>query len=281
MKVLVVTNDQTENDPAYGFSEFLMKRSEDSFTILSIVNKSTDKKNKFTHPAAKSSKIPQIEAKIRYGRFYEQVLFELNEGNYDLLIIADRRPKYLPARIYWGSTAVRLAEEAPCSVLIVRGKKRVIKRILLCDSGMGSSSILSRLVLNLANLIEGDEDVTILHVMSQISAGPGVDGKHLREDADGLIADHTPEGEVLAHDIELLEKPGIHPSPKVRHGFVVEEILDEARSIDYDLVIIGAHPQTGTLHYLLENITHRILKEIDRSILVVRLNNQKSQIETS
>jgi nucleotide-binding universal stress UspA family protein len=75
---------------------------------------------------------------------------------------------------------------------------------------------------------------------------------------------------MLERDIQMLEKPGIHPSPTVRHGLVVDEILAEARSGDYDLVVVGAHSNGDPKSFLLDNIAHQIMKRINRSILIVR-----------
>jgi nucleotide-binding universal stress UspA family protein len=85
-----------------------------------------------------------------------------------------------------------------------------------------------------------------------------------------LVEEHSPEGEILERDIHLLDKPGIHPIPKIRHGLVVDEIIAEARNGDYDLVVVGAHSLGIPQNYLLDNIAHQIIKRINRPILIVR-----------
>ena len=110
--------------------------------------------------------------------------------------------------------------------------------------------------------------------MSQISASPVVKDTDLKAAATELIAEHAPEGELLEKDIHLLEKPGIHPIPKVRHGLVVDEILAEARSGSYDLVVVGAH-LVGRGGFMLDNIAHQVIKEITCPVLVVRAKGEK------
>jgi nucleotide-binding universal stress UspA family protein len=56
----------------------------------------------------------------------------------------------------------------------------------------------------------------------------------------------------------------------VRHGLVVDEIQAEARSGDYDLVVIGAHRGEGWRRILLDDLAHQIIVEMDRPVLVVR-----------
>ncbi len=166
-------------------------------------------------------------------------------------------------RFLLGSTAERVVTHAPCPVIIAKGKIGPVRRILLCDSGAQSVSLFNRFVTQLGRLIEGEEAVTILHVMSQMSAGPGVIGRQLRASAEELMAEHAPEGQLLEQDIRLLERLNIHPQPKIRHGLVVDEILAEARSGDYDLVVIGAHRYEGWQNILLDDLARKIVAQVD------------------
>ena len=119
-------------------------------------------------------------------------------------------------------------------------------------------------------MLEGDEEVIVLHVMSQITAGPGVNDEQLVANADDLIRLRAPEGEILERDVEILAQPHIHATPKVRHGPIIEEILDEASTGDYNLVVIGAHREQGWQRVLLADIAHQIITRLDRPVLVVR-----------
>jgi nucleotide-binding universal stress UspA family protein len=130
--------------------------------------------------------------------------------------------------------------------------------------------LLARLTTHLAELLDGEEEITVLHVMSQMSAGPGVRGAQLRARAEELIEARTPEGELLVRDLQALERPGVHPHAEVRHGLVVDEILAEAQSGDYDLVVIGAHRGEGWQRLLLDDLAQRIVAQLDRPVLVVR-----------
>jgi nucleotide-binding universal stress UspA family protein len=141
---------------------------------------------------------------------------------------------------------------------------------LLCDSGAESLSLLDRFTARLANLVKESAEITVLHVMSQMSAGPGVPGKQLRASTQELIQEHTPEGELLAQDVRILERLNLHPDTKVRHGRVVDEILNEARSGDYDLIVIGAHHDEGWQGFLLEDLAYQIMMQADRPVLILR-----------
>ncbi len=211
----------------------------------------------------------QLSKRLRAGDLYQEVIAEAKAIACDLLIIGESEAQRSYA--FWPrqDTIHKLVERASCPVIVVKGPARGIKRILLCDSG-AENSVLSRFTVQVAELLEGEEDITVLHVMSQISAGPGVPDAQLRAGAKELIQDAAPEGKLLMKDIELLGRPGIHPLAKIRHGLVVDEIITEARSGDYDLVVIGAHREQGWQRFLLDDLAHKILTQIDRPVLVVR-----------
>ena len=160
-------------------------------------------------------------------------------------------------------------EHSPCPVLIAKGTVSPIRHVLLCDSGAQSPSLLDRFSTQLAEMVGGGVEITVLHVMSQMSAGPGVRGKQLRAEAEDLVREHTREGEMFAADVHILEELDLSPYAKVRHGLVVDEILEEARTGDYQLVVIGASRGEGWQRILLDDLAHRIISQVDRPILVV------------
>ncbi len=214
--------------------------------------------------------LPDSHLRVRVGQPAEEIIREAEEGHYDLVIVGQRQHHDLVSRFLLGSTAERVVAHAPCPVAIAKGKIRPIRRVLLCDSGVEPSSLLARFTTRLNALFKSNMELTVLHVMSQISAGPGVPGKQLRASAEELIQDHTPEGELLQRDIRLLERVDIHPQPKIRHGLVVDEIADEAVCGDYDLIVIGAHRNEGWQHFLLDDLANQIIAQADRPVLLVR-----------
>ena len=106
--------------------------------------------------------------------------------------------------------------------------------------------------------------------MSQISAAPSIKGEDLYLTAAQLIAAGTHEGNILESDLDYLERSGVELQAKVRHGLVVDEIVTEARSEDYDLVVIGAHRDEGLPRFLLDDLAHELVLDVNRAILVVR-----------
>jgi nucleotide-binding universal stress UspA family protein len=270
----MATGGSPQSEATLRFGAHIASRAAAIPTLLTVIKHETERAqaDAILARAARliEPTVPTIQPQVRIGHAAEEIIREAEEGAYDLVIVGERQHHDLVTRFLLGSTAVRIVEHAPCPVIIAKGKIGPVRRILLCDSGVEAPSLLNRLCLQLADLVAGEEEVTILHVMSQISAGPGVRGQQLRADAEELMGHRTPEGEWLERDVELLARLNLQPRPKVRHGLVVDEILAEAHDGDYDLVVIGAHRGEGWRHILLDDLAHQIIVQVDRPVLVVR-----------
>lgn len=212
-----------------------------------------------------------VEAELILGKGNpaRAILHEAKRGDYGLIVLGFR-PEGEPERRILGSTVDRVLAHIPCPVLIANKERGDLRRILVCDSGMAEPPLFDRFTRRLWRLIGPEAEVTVLHVMSQMSAGPGVRGWQLRADAEELIEAHTPEGDILEHDIEELEEHDVHPRVIVRHGWVVDEITAEARQGDYGLVVIGSHRTEGWRRFLLDDLARQIILQCDRPVLVVK-----------
>jgi nucleotide-binding universal stress UspA family protein len=215
--------------------------------------------------------LPESQMLVRVGHPAEEIIREAEQGRYDLVVVGERQHTDLVSRFLLGSTAERVVEHAPCPVLIAKGKNSPLRRILVCDSGADRPSLLDRFTTRLADLVKEEMEITVLHVMSQISAAPGIPGRQLRASAEELIREHSPEGEILERDIRILQQRArVNSLPKIRHGLVVDEIVDETHCGDYDLLVIGAHRSQGWESFLLDDLARQIISQADRPVLVVR-----------
>jgi len=292
MPVLVAVDGSWHTDAALRAAAQIAQRGREPLTVLTVIrprgswvpiplDEVLDRIGGMGLP-----ELPDVRTKVRVGHPATEIVREAEEGQYDLVVVGERPGRNMMARFLTGSTVIRVVEHAPCPVIVAKGKAGPIQRILLCDSGSddpavgllsnrhGSGravpSVLSRFTQLPLDLLNGTGEIVVLHVMSQISAGPGVQGKQLRSDSDELIHQRAPEGELLERDIEALNRMGLRARAKVCHGLVVEEILYEALRGEYDLVVIGAYRGEGWQRILLDDLAHRIVVELDRPVLVVR-----------
>jgi nucleotide-binding universal stress UspA family protein len=275
MRVLIAVDDTVQSEAVIELSAHFLRSSRfgETPTILTVIpDESEQARANRTLAYARDlleDATDRIRTKVRMGYTVEEIARETEEQRYDLLVIGLKPDNSLLAR-WRGSTTLQLIERVPCSVAIAKGKIRPLRHLLLCDSGARTPSLLNHLVQQLGSLLSDNLQVTVLHVMSQITAGPHVRGDHLRADADELIREQSPEGEWLAQNVRILDHTAVQSTPKVRHGLVVDEILDEAQTGNYDLVVIGAHQKEGWTSFLLDNLARQITMQMDRPVLLVR-----------
>ena len=290
MQILMATHGAPHDEVALRFGAEIAHRADKLPTVLTVIQHERERPqgDAVLAHARGILEMPGLQTwtRLRIGHPAAEIVREAEESDHGLIIVGDSQDHNLVTRFLHGSTAVRVVEHAPCPVIVAKGEAEPIRRILVCDSGAESPlvglpsaslgtggtgpSVLGRFTAQLAGLLKGKEEITILHVMSQMSAGPGVEGKPLRASAEELIARATPEGELLGQDIAALERLGVQARAGVRHGLVVDEILEEAQRGDHDLVVIGAYRGEGWQRILLDDLAHKILVQLDRPVLVVR-----------
>jgi nucleotide-binding universal stress UspA family protein len=274
MRILIVSNGSNGAvDSALSFGLWAARRVDEVPTVLKVVDRRVVKSpsldvSTFNACQAKPES-DGLQTRVRFGPWGDEIIRETQEREYDLVILGEKHaPGLAPA--HRKSQAVQITERVPCPVLVIKGPVEKVQRILLCDSGAAYLATLSRFAEKVRELFNECEGITVLHVMSQISAGPGVPGKQLRADAAALIHEHALEGNLLLKDIQALEICGFHPVPKIRHGLVLDEILCEVKDGNYDLVVIGSHRYDGLQGYLLDNLARKLITRLDQSVLVLK-----------
>ena len=274
MRILIATGGSEHSKVAVQMGAALAETVPLEATILTVIKRAGQQAEaqRIVAEAERllGTAVPRVHTKIMQGKPADTILRELRDGRYDLVILGEREHHTFIAHIFNATTGDRVLHQAYCPVLIAKKAARPVHSLLLCDSGLLGPTLLDRLQQQLPELLQSDPDVTILHVMSQISAGPGVKGEQLRADADVLIHERSPEGDLLARDLQQLSEEGVTARPKIRHGLVVDEILDESVCGDYDLIVIGAHQGKGWQRFLLEDLMERIVLGSDRPVLIIQ-----------
>lgn len=269
MRILIATSGSAESDLAVHLGGVIRQMIAGTLTLLTVI------KNEADRPQAEAIlvraktllKSTPVEAQIRIGQTAEEIVREAVQNRHGLVIVGEQKQQGLAGR-WLPPTAERVIAQMPCPVLIARGEIRPLRRVLVCESGR-DPSLLNRLITHLTPLLQQVDELTALHVMSQIAAAPGVPGWELRADADELMERHTIEGNLLEADLARLSQLNVRLEAKIRHGLVVREILAEMQSGDYDMVVIGAHQGRGWERFLLDDLAHELISHADRPMLVV------------
>jgi nucleotide-binding universal stress UspA family protein len=210
-----------------------------------------------------------VKTRIYIGNPAKKIILEAETGDYDLVILGSRPTHTLLTRLL-GSTAEWVIAHAPCPVLIAKGDPTPLQRILICVTAVEIPSQHALFTARLVSLMDEPPEITILHVMSQIIAGPTAPSEwQLYANATELMQGAEPEGDLLKRDVAALAQLEANVRPRVRHGPVVEEILNEAQEGAYDLLVIGSHKARGWQRFLLDDLAHQIVVQADRPVLVV------------
>lgn len=273
MRILIATGGSGHSDLAVQLGNAFTEAVGGEAVILHVVREKSDKEHgegllkRARRLWAPHQLTPEV--KMHVGEPAAEIVREAREGNYRLIVIGERIHHRILSRLL-SPTGERVIAQAPCPVLVAKGLTREFQNILVCDSGSAEQPLIGRFTSALPELLTPETEVTVLHVMSQMGAAPGVRAWQLRADADSLIRAQTPEGELLVHDLELLERSPAHSEAKVRHGRVVDEILAEAESDTYDLVVIGTHRMQGWQRLLLDDIARQVIHDVQRPILIIQ-----------
>lgn len=210
---------------------------------------------------------------VRVGGPVQEILAEAEQGGFDLIVIgAHTRNRF--AELFLGSTASRLAKQSHLPLLIVKQVRESIQRILACTAGEAPGEYCAEWGGRAAGWTGAS--LTILHVMSQVALTVKSKLDELDDTAEQAIRQGTREGLHLQKAVALAQQEAGTSSrvePKIRHGLVLDEILEEVESGDYDLVAIGAHYVPGNDSFrglLLDDIADQIITQCPRNVLVVR-----------
>jgi nucleotide-binding universal stress UspA family protein len=153
-------------------------------------------------------------------------------------------------------------------VLVAIGECKRLKCFLVCTGGKEFIEQAVQLTGKLAAALEAS--VTLLHVMAEPPA-IYADLVSLEEDVDRLLESRSELGINLLQQKKELERIGVSAEVRVRHGIVIDQVFEEVREGDYDLIVTGTSQARGLLrHYIMGNLTRSILNRANSPVLVAR-----------
>jgi nucleotide-binding universal stress UspA family protein len=240
-------------------------------TLLGIAEESRDEAALRQALEAQAQSLGQRGLKpeivVRAGEPVHQILLQTSKTNYDLVVIGSRRKDEVGH--YWlsGKTYEVIKSIRP-PVLVAIGDCRRLKRFLVCTGGKEFIEEAIQLTGKVAAAVGAS--VTLLHVMAE----PPVvyaDLVRLEEDVDRLLSSGSELGVNLAQQKKDLERAGVPTEVRVRHGLVVDQVFEEVREGNYDLIVTGSSQARGMFrHYIMGDLTRRILNRASCPVLVAR-----------
>ena len=146
-----------------------------------------------------------------------------------------------------GTLSDKVAHRAHSHVLIVRGERKELNQILIPAGGLKMNPDVVKIGARLA--VASGAEVTLLYVTGP---GPtmytGLEG--MEETLPEPLETDAPVSLHLRWSAEYLSDKGVIAELKLQQAVASEEILREAITADYDLIVIGARDHASWLKRL-------------------------------
>src|SRR6266700_3501388 len=213
------------------------------------------------------------EVVVRAGEPVRQILKQTSTTTYDLVVIGSRKRETTGR--YWRSRRTyEVIKVISPPVLVAIGECKRLKRFIVCTGGKEFIEEAVQLTGKLAAAVGAS--VTLLHVMAEPPA-IYADLVQLEEDVDQLLQSKSELGTNLRQQKRELERLGVSAQVRLRHGIVIDQVFEEAREGDYDLIVTGTSQARGLLrHYIMGDLTRSILNRANCPVLVARADKPKA-----
>lgn len=206
-------------------------------------------------------------SRVEAGRAEDIVMDELAQTPYDLVAVGalgSRRSR----RALLDSVGMQIVEQAQSSVLLIKGDRPSLSRILVCFSGTEQGHLS---VETAAAMVCGaGAEATLFHV---VDAPPAMyAGLELMEETLAeLLQSNTDMARELKRAAETLSAECATAQIKLGRGVVADEILREGKEGDYDLIVLGsARSAGGLVRMLMGDLNRALASRSQRPVLVVR-----------
>ena len=207
----------------------------------------------------KSESLPEAGLRVRFGKAAEQIAAEQAASLYEMLVMTARsrskasRIPVLEARgmaRQLGETLITVLQHTDVPVLITKGERTRLERILICtaagEPGKSDVRVGGRLARRLGAA------VTLLYVARE------------SEEVSSLTRSHLDRASATLKANDVESKVRIRNAATPLAG-----ILAEATEGDYDLIVIGAHGPPSRIRFRPNDVMLQVLSAADRHVLVV------------
>lgn len=275
-ELLIATNGHAATLPAIQYGAWLGGLLRMPVTLIGIVERrGLPNIDAEEHPldAILSQAIPLFkEHKVRhrlevhYGHAEDVIPLKAREKDYITVLSPLGRPPL--RRLLLGRSFRHIMAEVVGPILYVPQARLPLKKMLVCVGGLGYEVAAEHLGLRLASLTGAE--VILLSVVPPIDLDYPT-ARTVREQWEHLADTDTPPGRSLRQGLEAARAANLTASIKVRHGAVVDEILNEVKTGSYDLICMGSpYSAHGLRHYYAPNVTAEVAEAAGCPVLTAR-----------
>lgn len=207
-----------------------------------------------------------VDVQVRVGSAEEKAIEEMERADYDIVAVgALARRRSLKNLL--DSVAGRIIERTRASVLVVKGNRESLKKVLICASGAEQGHVAIRAGADLA--CGAGAQATVLHVVDTMPAMyAGLE--QMEETLAELLQSDSEMSRELKWAARAVEIECEASELKVRRGIVADEILREGLEGDYDIIVVGSSRAAGGLvRVLMGDLTRELVGRARIPVLVV------------
>src|SRR5213595_428704 len=276
MKILICSDGMPASENAIELAALLAGPLKAEIALLGIAEKSSDERplQEALEKQAQSLRTQNVRPDIvvRAGDPVREILDQTSKTNYDLVLVGARWTG--ATGHYWRSEKTyEVIKAIQPPVLVAIGECKHLKRFLVCTGGKEFIEPAIQFTGKLAAAV--DASVTLLHVMAEPPA-MYADLVRLEENVEQLLESKSELGTNLRRQRRELERLGVSADVRLRHGIVIDQVFDDAREGDYDLIVTGTSQARGLLrHYIMGDLTRSILNRANVPVLVARAGPPK------
>ncbi|PYI74693.1 MAG: hypothetical protein DMF01_09670 [Verrucomicrobia bacterium] len=276
MKILICSDGTPSTETAIRLGGLLAGPLKAGTTLLGIAETEQDEHPLLDalHTQAQSLHGHGIspEIVVHSGEPVHQILDQTSKSNYDLVVIGARWTGAVGD--YWRSEKTyEVIKSIQPPVLVAIGERKQLNRFLVCTGGKEFIEPAVQFTGKLAAAVGAS--VTLLHVMAEPPA-MYADLVQLEEDVSQLLESKSELGTNLRRQKRELDRLGVRTEVRLRHGIVIDQVFEEAREGNYDLIVTGTSQARGLLrHYIMGDLTRSILNRANVPVLVARAGPPK------
>jgi nucleotide-binding universal stress UspA family protein len=271
MKMLICTIGSKRRKATLRFAVEVASALSADTTLLGVVDKFQDieELTQTLEPFARqlTEQGQAVRVVVEAGDAEKLVMEELEAGAYDMVALG-RLAKKRSRRSFLSSVAMRIIERAQTSVLVIKGDRSSLSRVLIGVSGTGYGHL--SVWAGAALACRAGAQATILHVVDALPwmyTGLGQMEETLAE----LLQSDSEKSRELRWAAQVIRDECEISEIKLRRGIVADEMLRESKDGDHDLLVLGSSQSAGGLvRVLLGDLNREIVTRADRPVLVVR-----------
>lgn len=212
----------------------------------------------------------EMYLKSRVGNPAEEIIWEAEENDYNLVVMGLHRGKFEDFSI--GGVTHKVAVYAKLPVLVVK-KDVKLERMLVCTDGSEQAEEAIHCAAHIAKDIGAK--VVLLSVFQPVEAFEDSSVPELSEDMKEKLRKKVsefpiPEKKYLDDGKRLFKQIGIEAETKFVEGGATQEILREANEGKYDLVVTGSRGLSGLKRLIMGQVSSNVLEKAETNVLIVR-----------